>query len=122
MNLERGRKLDMVRIFKCENLLYSSLSTSRGAGNFGLSKKRCIFLISYRYLSTSRGVGNNYKSPSGSMSMRPVVIAPYLPREGPETSWRGIYPQTSHLLYSSLSTSQVAGNLRSASLLVLAFV
>ena len=63
---------------------YSYLSTSRGGGN----KLPAIIVVFvncvYSSLSTSRGAGNTYKSIPLSDSQS---IAPYLPREGPETNY-----------------------------------
>ena len=92
--------------------MYSYLSTSRGAGNFGLSKKRCIFLISYSYLSTSRGAGN-VTSPRKSSNASLDGIDPYLPREGTETLIADFLSLAS--FYRYLSTSRGAGNFKNLS-------
>ena len=62
--------------------IYSSLSTSRGAGN---NSNNCYFgksIFMYSYLSTSRGDGNMKSSPSFASNF--FSIDTYLPREGPE--------------------------------------
>ena len=117
---------------------YSSLSTSRGAGNHprkpSSPKKTFIptylpregpeTLIAdflslasfYRYLSTSRGAGNLSARSPANCEWR-FSISTYLPREGPETR-RHKMQARSYRQYSYLSTSRGDGNLVQLVLLV----
>ena len=86
--------------------IYSSLSTSRGAGN---NSNNCYFgksIFMYSYLSTSRGDGN--LTPAIEITKVEPNIDTYLPREGSETRHRYLMGKRIHQ-YSSLSTSRGAG-------------
>ena len=107
---------------------YSSLSTSRGAGNW--FRDFDVF-CRYSHLSTSRGAGNTRASCDGAVEL--CAIDTYQPREGPETQVRyqtalnsdsidtylpregtetntSYYEELTMLEYSHLSTSRGDGN------------
>ena len=67
------------------NRLYSYLSTSRGAGNSSTTATSSLSCL-YSSLSTSGGVGNLVLWMS--VPFHPMYIAPYLPREGAKTQLR----------------------------------
>ena len=83
--------------------IYSSLSTSRGAGN---NSNNCYFgksIFMYSYLSTSRGAGKFFSYKYGIFFKKTIS-----PQERPETG-KQIRPFQAYLrLYSYLSTSRGA--------------
>ena len=133
LSTSRGAGNNRFRKYQSElSKLYSYLSTSRGAGNLPIAGRPRI-IIGYSYLSTSRGAGNVIDSTlsfvkalnvyipihlargrkrmvSRRLRLGNLSIAPYLPREGPETQGSCKSRQKPNHLYSSLSTSRGAGN------------
>ena len=94
----------LVKVF----ILYRYLSTSQGAGN-GTPATRGRSHIDNVQLTIYLARGRKHIPLKDFLSVF-IQIAPYSPREGPETQGSCKSRQKPNHLYSSLSTSRGAGN------------